>query len=352
MKKILIIEDNDDVRENTAEILELSEYKVITASNGKEGVAIALKERPDLIVCDIMMPQLDGYGVLHLLSKHKETSDVPFIFLTAKSEKQDFRKGMELGADDYITKPFDGTELLNAIETRLKKAEAFKKHIIADVKGVNDFINNAKESNHLKLTSDERDVYEYKKKHLLYSENQRPKVVYFVVSGKIKIYKTSDDGKELITVINGPGDFFGYTAILEETSYKENAQALEDSTLMLIPREDFLELITKDTAIAKQFIAIITKNIIEKEEALLNLAYNSLRKKVAYGLSQLSDKYREPGKEKITMNISRENLAQTVGVATESLIRTLADFKSEGLIDIQTGKVILLDEKKLKNLLY
>jgi len=299
-----------------------------------------------------MMPQLDGYGVLHLLSNHKETSTIPFIFLTAKSEKQDFRKGMELGADDYITKPFEGTELLNAIETRLKKTEQFKASVIADAKAVNDFINKAKESANLKLTSNERDVYDYKKKHVLYSEGQRPKVVYFVISGKIKIYKTSFDGKELITGINGPGDFFGYTAILEETNYRDNAQTLEDSRLMLIPREDFLELITNDTRIARQFISIITKNIIEKEENLLNLAYNSLRKKVAYGLSLLVEKYKEPGKEKIVVDISRENLAQTIGVATESLIRTLADFKGEGLIDIQTGKVILLNEKKLKNLLY
>src|SRR5438067_8625614 len=113
MKKILIIEDNEDVRENTREILELSNYKVFEAENGKTGVETALKEKPDLIVCDIMMPVLDGYGVLHLLGKNEETSGIPFIFLTAKSEKTDFRKGMESGADDYLTKPFDGTELLN-----------------------------------------------------------------------------------------------------------------------------------------------------------------------------------------------------------------------------------------------
>jgi CRP/FNR family cyclic AMP-dependent transcriptional regulator len=352
MKKILVIEDNDEVRENTAEILELSNYQVVTASNGKEAVSVALKEKPDLIVCDIMMPQLDGYGVLHLLSKHKETANVPFIFLTAKSEKQDFRKGMELGADDYITKPFEGTELLNAIETRLKKAQVFKENIIADAKAINDFINRAKESPNLKLTSDERDIYDYKKKHILYSEGQRPKAVYFVVTGKIKIYKTSAEGKELITTVHGPGDFFGYTAILKETNYRENAQALEESRLMIIPREDFLELLTNDTKIARQFISIITKNIVDKEEALLNLAYNSLRKKVAYGLTQLSEKYKESGQEKIVLDISRENLAQTVGVATESLIRTLADFKSEGLINIETGKIIVLNENKLKNLLY
>src|SRR5579875_1176862 len=126
MSKILVIEDNDEVRENTAEILMLSDYEVITAANGKEGVEVALAQLPDLIVCDIMMPVLDGYGVLHLLSKHKETATIPFIFLTAKAEKVDLRKGMEMGADDYLTKPFDGIELLNAVEVRLKKAAAAK----------------------------------------------------------------------------------------------------------------------------------------------------------------------------------------------------------------------------------
>ncbi len=128
MKKILIIDDNLELRENTAEIIELANYNVITADNGKAGVELALKEKPDLIICDIMMPVLDGYGVYHLLSKHKETAGIPFIFLTAKSEKSDFRKGMEMGADDYIAKPFDGIELLHAIEVRLKKNELLKQH--------------------------------------------------------------------------------------------------------------------------------------------------------------------------------------------------------------------------------
>ncbi|HTH32036.1 MAG TPA: response regulator, partial [Lacibacter sp.] len=126
MKKILLIEDNDDIRENTAEILELANYKVVTAANGKLGIETALSEQPDLIVCDIMMPVLDGYGVLHALHKNESVKNIPFIFLTAKTERSDLRRGMELGADDYITKPFSGTELLNAIEGRLKKADLLK----------------------------------------------------------------------------------------------------------------------------------------------------------------------------------------------------------------------------------
>jgi DNA-binding response OmpR family regulator len=140
MKTILVIEDNLKVRENIKEILELSGYTVLTAAEGKTGVEIALKNNPDLIVCDIMMPVLDGYGVLHLLNKNKATYGTPFIFLTAKSEKADFRKGMELGADDYLTKPFDGIELLTAIEMRLKKSDSLKIPATISKEGVNDFI--------------------------------------------------------------------------------------------------------------------------------------------------------------------------------------------------------------------
>ncbi|HNF42741.1 MAG TPA: response regulator, partial [Ferruginibacter sp.] len=103
MKHLLLIEDNDEIRDNTAEILELAGYKVTTAENGKVGVEKAIQEKPDLIICDIMMPVLDGYGVLHLLNKNPELTGIPFIFLTAKAERSDLRKGMEMGADDYIT---------------------------------------------------------------------------------------------------------------------------------------------------------------------------------------------------------------------------------------------------------
>lgn len=127
MKKILLVEDNKDMRENISEILELANYTVITAPNGRIGVELAGKETPDLIICDIMMPDLDGYGVLYLLSKNPATSGIPFIFLTAKAEKSDMRKGMSMGADDYLTKPFEEMELLNAVEARLRKNEIFKK---------------------------------------------------------------------------------------------------------------------------------------------------------------------------------------------------------------------------------
>src|SRR3954471_5722008 len=136
MKTVLFIEDNQEIRENMGEILELAGYRIFLAADGKQGVAAALAEKPDIIVCDIMMPELDGYGVIHMLQKNPETQHIPFIFLTARAERTEIRKGMELGADDYITKPFSGTELLNAIESRLKKAESIRVSHPANLQGL------------------------------------------------------------------------------------------------------------------------------------------------------------------------------------------------------------------------
>jgi CheY-like chemotaxis protein len=126
MKKILIIEDNHDIRENISELLELSGYETLQAPNGLKGIESAYKNNPDLIICDIMMPEMDGYGVLNTLNKNIATAGIPFIFLTAKAEKSDFRKGLSMGADDYITKPFTDEELLHAVKMRLQKIETFK----------------------------------------------------------------------------------------------------------------------------------------------------------------------------------------------------------------------------------
>ena len=121
MANILLIEDNDDMRENTSEILTLAGHHVETASNGKEGVIKAQLKTPELIICDIMMPELDGYGVLHMLNRDPNTNHIPFIFLTAKADRADVRKGMELGADDYVTKPFSPRELNARIKAVLRR---------------------------------------------------------------------------------------------------------------------------------------------------------------------------------------------------------------------------------------
>ncbi|MCC5598656.1 EAL domain-containing response regulator [Nostoc favosum] len=129
MPKILIIEDEEAVRENILDLLEAEDFETIAAANGRIGVHLAISEVPDLILCDLMMPQLDGYGVLTALRQDPSTATIPFIFLTAKSAKSDFRQGMNMGADDYITKPFTRAELLSAIMNRLEKYTTLKKYL-------------------------------------------------------------------------------------------------------------------------------------------------------------------------------------------------------------------------------
>jgi len=118
MKKILLIEDNNDIRENTLEILQLANYLVVPAENGEVGIELALKENPDLILCDITMPKLSGYDVLDVLTK-TQLSNVPFIFLSAKAEESEIRKALDSGADAYLTKPFDDLDLLDVVENQL-----------------------------------------------------------------------------------------------------------------------------------------------------------------------------------------------------------------------------------------
>jgi len=131
--------------------------------------------------------------------------------------------------------------------------------------------------------------------------------------------------------------------------YKDTAEALEDTELALIPREDFNELIDRNPEVARKFIQLLAKNVAEKEKQLLKLAYNSLRKKVADALLLIQAKY-QGDSEAFTIDMSRENLANIAGTATESLIRTLSDFKNEKLIDIADGRITILNQKKLENL--
>ncbi|MDD1414990.1 response regulator [Dolichospermum sp. ST_con] len=126
MKTILIIEDESTVRNNIQEILELSDFHTLVAENGTQGLRLAQDKNPDLILCDLMMPELDGYGVLAALRQDISTATIPFIFLTARAERSDLRRGMELGANDYLTKPFQTDELLQAINTRLDQQSLAK----------------------------------------------------------------------------------------------------------------------------------------------------------------------------------------------------------------------------------
>ncbi|GAA4441155.1 hypothetical protein GCM10023091_25980 [Ravibacter arvi] len=350
MKKILLIEDNDDVRENTQEILELSGYKVVTAVNGKEGVALAQTEFPDLIICDIMMPELDGFGVLHLLSNTQETASIPFIFLTAKAEKSDLRKGMLLGADDYLTKPFDDVELLQAVEVRLHKSELLKTQFSRNAEGLSAFLGEVRHFQELRHLAENRRTHTYKKKESIYNENTYPGGVYFLESGRAKARRINDLGKEYITELYKVGDFFGYADLIKGNTYQDSVVALEDATVSFIPKHDFFKLLESDRNLSGKFIRMLSNEVKDREESLLKLAYNSVRKRVAEALVYLYEMYGKEGKDPFSVSMSREDIAGIVGTATETVIRTLSDFKDENLISLKGSNITVLELERLRRM--
>ncbi|MEO6914972.1 MAG: response regulator [Chitinophagaceae bacterium] len=352
MSTILIIDDNNEIRENTAEILQLAGYTTLIAENGKKGLDIAIKQNPSLIICDISMPELDGYGVLHLLRKNAETEYTPFIFLTAKTERVDFRKGMDMGADDFITKPFDDIELLNAVEIRLKKYNILHSKYATNEAGANDLMKDLSSSGIIQMDFSQYDTEVISRKQMLYSDTKRPKYLYYIKKGKIKVYKVNEDGKEYITQLLTEGDYIGHVPLLENKAYDDNAEVLEEAEVVQIPKDIFLNAVNNDIEIASKFIKLVARNVKEQEERLLNLAYSSLRKRIAKALVSIYTKLHNPNQPEQIIDISRDDIARYVGTATESLIRTLSDFKSEKLIEVKEGKIRILSIDKLNGLLY
>jgi CRP-like cAMP-binding protein/CheY-like chemotaxis protein len=350
MKKttVLIIEDNEDIRESTAEILELANYEVFQAYNGRIGVEVAISNLPDLILCDIMMPELDGYGVLYMLSKNPKTAVIPFIFLTAKAERVDMRKGMEMGADDYLTKPFDDVELLNAIESRLSKKDKQDLFYSESIDKMSSILGGTAGMPTLQKMIAERKVRNVKKRQLIYYEGDDVAGIYLILTGKVKTIKLSVDGRELMTGMYGKDEYFGIPAFLSQEPYAETAEALEDSTVCLLPKEMVEELLNKYPDVTRQFIQILSNNLLEKEEQLLQLAYHSVRKRMAEVLIRLCKQ--ENQDEVLNLKVSRDNLAAMAGMATETVSRILSDFKDEHIIEKKGSQIIILDELRLQNM--
>ena len=381
MKTILVIEDTPDMRENIAEILQLAPYQVLQAANGKQGIKLARQTRPDLIICDIMMPELDGYGVLHIMGNDPNLAEVPFIFLTAKAELTDFRYGMNLGADDYLTKPFDDHTLLNTVAVRLQKGERGQTEPLQNPVSLDNLASALLQQTDTHQTlCDNYPTAQFGRKHRLFTAGSWPTALYFIRRGKVKLFKTDPSGNEFITILCGTGDFVGYLALLQEMAYPETAELLDDSEVCTIPKADFLALIYHNQDVSNQFIRMLAGNVTAHQDRLLQLAYQSVRKRVAEALlmvqrkfysraddSSISSRTARPGEpgipsgsgqpiasddvnKSLPMTLSRENWSHLVGASTETVIRILSDFRTEGLIDVNGSQITLLDIDKLTNL--
>ena len=347
MSKVLVIEDNNEIRENVVEILELAGYEVAVAENGTQGVAIATHDLPDLILCDIMMPELDGYGVLYLLNKNPDTSNIPFIFITAKSERLDLRKGMEMGADDYLTKPFGRLELLSAIESRLKKKELQHAFYSKSLEKLDKIVSKNEGLTELKKIISERKTRLFKKNQVVHYEGDNATGIYLVLSGKIKTVKLAEDGRELMTGIYQAEDFLGINIILSTNPHDDTATALEDTQVCFFPKAQFDELLRRYPDVAGKFLKILSSEIREKDAHLLRLAYQSVRKRIAEAILRLFRNH--DGKEE-GISISRDDLAALSGTASETVSRTLTEFKNEGLIEKKGSALKILNHEKISKM--
>lgn len=349
MKNILLIEDDAVLRENTAELLELSDYQVTTAANGKIGLALAQRQPFDIVVCDIMMPELDGYGVLEELSKSVETKHLPFIFLSAKTERQDVRKGMNLGADDYITKPFSEDELISAIKSRLAKVE------ILQEKQANDQALSKEEApvEALKTLNDLKDFFgtdgkpfEFAQGDVIYNEGQNSNYVFLIESGVVKCHKFDEQGKELTTALYKAPDIFGYTSFMQNISYQDTATAIREVVLQGISKDQLKQVLDKNPQISLELVQMLTSDLQGVKDQLLQMAYSSVKRKTASTILKFAEKLNHnPGE---AIKISRSDLSSVAGIATETLIRTLSDFKKEGLIEIKGRNIKILDMEQLQ----
>ena len=343
MRKILIIEDNADVRENTADLLELSDYTVQTSSDGTSGIEKARSFNPDLIICDIMMPGIDGYQVLQALQVDSRTAGIPFIFLSAKADKSDVRKGMNLGADDYLTKPFEEHELLEAIRSRLKRHDFLHKEFSRDISGFNAFLEEAAAFLNLDFIEKTYFSKNYASKELLFMEGNGANYLYFIKKGLVKTFKSTESGKELITGIGQEGDFIGPLSLLNpKGTYLESALILEDSEIYRIPKSDFIHLLQENKEVSKKFMNLISEDLIDAQEQLVNLAYSPVRQRLALMLIKLQRAGLIQDATHEGIDIAREDLAGMVGTATETIIRALSDLKEKGVIQIGKARRILI----------
>ncbi|RMA58704.1 response regulator [Ulvibacter antarcticus] len=348
MKTVLIIEDDTALRENTAELLELEKYNVYTAPNGKIGVELAGIHKPDIIVCDIMMPELDGYGVLERISGNPATSHIPFIFLTAKTEHKEIRKGMDLGADDYITKPFEEDELLSAIESRLAKA-----HLLLGKTDKLDRLKKDEDSlrdlNDLKNYFDDHGkLLKCKKGTFVYEQGEHSNNIYLILKGVVKSHKMDINGKELITNLHKADEFLGFSSLDLVSPYQESATAVEDSELAAVSKNDLVEVLKTNRNVSLELMNVLAENLSEVKGQLLQMAYGSVRKKTANTILQFAEVMSKKPEEAI--KISRHDLASVAGIATESLIRTLSGFKKDGIIEIEGRNIKILDLSALESM--
>ena len=327
MHKILIIEDDPSFSNSTAEILRLSEYEVQVAVDGRTGIKKAIDTLPDLILCDIQLPELDGFGVLKAIRNSEKLNRTLFVFMSGVNHNQDFRKGMDAGADDFLMKPFTGTELLMVVSSRLQRFQ----HLVVEflpnfnntltLEGLSDRLTHRYPSSHFKMNAQ------------LFHLGQSIHFLIFVVGGIVRCSRFDHSGKELTTAIYSPGQIIGLVDWLSYLPFQDDGHALTDLVTISIPVAEFKSEFNSTGALNGVLGRQLATEIKNRNELLLNLAYQDLRGKVAHAFIRLHSVMQTTSNPNPALPITRVTLATIAGIAKESAVRTVLDFIQEGLLE-------------------
>ena len=343
---ILVIDDMRDVRENISELLELSGYHVLQAEDGYEGIRKAKRHAPELILCDIMMPGIDGYGVAEILARQEETKHIPFIYLTAKAEPADFKKGLQKGAVDYITKPFESDELIESISLRIRQTASNKPVQASDVDWQNwvDY-----------LMTDaplDRDGEPLAEVHLsaeatLFEQDDQANCLYFIKSGSVRSEYTDAAGRTLCFHLSRAGDFAGWSMGFQQGAYPHTAVAMTPCKAIRIPMSHIQTMLLEQPSMALtwgQLHQQVHSNLVDD---MMGILYGNARENVARVLLRFA----EWNGETWTVIMPRETLAKSIGVAYETVIRTISQFKNEGWVSARGRRITLTNRDALLDLL-
>lgn len=354
MCTVLVIESNSGIRERIAEVLQPAMYTVLRAHSTAQALQLALSEKPEVFLCSLSSTNsttssrsantvhsspVDAFAVLQAVRADTQLMAVSVILFGSMVDDHTRRHAMNSGADDVLTFPCSDAELLEAVSARVRRARAAM------------YAAKREEAHEIDVTTLRRvgRTHMYKKNDVIYTDNSAAHAIYYVVHGKVKTYRTHELGKDFITGLYADGQFVGYSAALSNTPHTDVAKALDDSEVIEVPRSEFLTVVLHSAVMSQRFLQVLADELISKDESLVRLAYNSVRKRVADALVALERHYHDSA-ESFRIAISRENLANLSGTATETTIRTLHDFKEEKLIEIHGSTIQILNLEKLRSM--
>jgi CRP-like cAMP-binding protein len=351
-KNILIIEEAPLLRKRTAELLKLAGYNAVCASSGREGLQLIAQQAYELILCSMKMQDLDGYGVLRAYNNMPALHGSAFVFMAGRSTPEEIRKGMNLGADDYLMKPFSGDSLLSLVGAQLKKKEQRKIYQASQCAEALAVLKPQSLEQNMETLTSGKTTKKLRKKDILYTEGDTPNFLYFIISGKVKLCNSNKFGKEYINAIYKTGEFLGYNSLLGSTNHFETAEAIEESEVRLIPKQDFFELLAGNNEVALQFAKLLARNICESNDKMLKLAYDSARKRVGEAIIFISTKFQNESNVDELFSGQRENISSLSGISPESVSRHVSNFKDEGLIESHHGGIRIVNRSKLEMIRY